>query len=230
MSKIKETDENIRAVKISTNIIRCEHPIIEMLDEVYEELGKQFQDEEKFPTASSHSADEEASPQDLANPLIYAGKARKYEAYFVELNGKVHNIYEFDENSDLFGSDSDELSSLDDANDAPEPGPGSNEEEGQIKRKRNQLQHDTKEDCSEDNESVHSNMSLEEISSPDRHEGLPVKVEEKVAPVADPGLKEDTAEPSANENKLKCESEAKDRAAENSKLEADIDVENKTKA
>ena len=230
MSKIKETDENIRAVKISTNIIRCEHPTIEMLDEVYEELGKQFQGEEKFPTASNHSADEEAPPQDLTNPLIYAGKARKYESHAVELNGKVHNIYEFDDDSDMFGSDSGELSSFDDANDAPEPGPGLNEEEEQIKRKRNQLQHDTKEDCSEDNESVHSNMSLEENSSPDRHEGLPVKVEKKVTPVANQGLKEDTAKSLANEDKLKCESEAKDRAAENSKLEADVDVENKTKA
>ena len=30
-SKTKETDENIRAVKNSTNIIRCDHPFIEML-------------------------------------------------------------------------------------------------------------------------------------------------------------------------------------------------------
>ena len=228
MSKIKETDENIRAVKISTNIIRCEHPIIEMLDEVYEELGKQFQDEEKFPTASSHSADEEAPPQDLKNPLIYAGKARKYEAYSVEFNGKVHNIYEFDENSDMFGSDSGELSSLDDANDAPEPGPGLNEEEEQIKRKRNQLQHDTKEDCSEDNESVHSNMSLEEISSPTQFEGRPAKIDKSssvkkevnVNQAPDPSLNKDKCESSANEEQSKREleesKEEKEQTASNS--------------
>ena len=238
MSKIKETDENIRAVKISTKNIRCENPIIEMLDEVYEELGKQFQDEEKCSTSSNISADEKAPLQDLTNPLINAGKARKYKTHVVEYNGKSHNIYELDdsnENYDMFGSDSDELSSFDDANDAPEPGPGLNEEEGQIKRKKKQLQHkkgDAKKKFSEDNESVHSNMSLEE-NSPAQLEGLPVKLEKNVASVSDPGMKEENnEEPTDDQSKCKTEvsKEGKDAVAARSKLEANVDVENKTKA
>ena len=81
----------------------------------------------------------------------------------------------------------------------------------QSKCERNQLENitgDAKKDFSEDNESVHSNMSIEE-TSPAQHEELPVKVEEKVSLVADPCInKEKNAEPSGNKDQLECKSEA----------------------
>ena len=104
----------------------------------------------------------------------------------------------------------------------------------QSKCERNQLENitgDAKKDFSEDNESVHSNMSIKETSSPDCHEGLPVKIEEKVAQVSDPGMKEENnEEPLTTDNQSKCEIEAskegKDAVAARCKSEANVDVEN----
>ena len=109
--ELQTTEEEIKKMASSIDNTHKEHPMIKLLDDVYEQLGVDIENEEKEPVVPTSSSDYTYHFSQNAGQLVSnEGNTLKYDEHVIDDGDQEYKIFELPDLS-ANGSDDDKISS-----------------------------------------------------------------------------------------------------------------------